>query len=139
MLVQEQLTHFARSWGDQKQLIGISQADRRYHFLAIGRTGTGKSTLLISKIAQDLKQGRGLALIDPHGDVAEAVLPFVPKKRRKHLIYLNASDFDYPIGLNVLERVGDDMRHLVATNLMSIFRKSWIDSWGPRMAYLLHN
>lgn len=139
MSAQEQLTYFARSWGDQKQLIGISQTDRRYHFLAIGRTGTGKSTLLFSKIVQDLKQGRGLALIDPHGDLAEAVLPFVPKKRRKHLVYLNASDFDYPVGLNILERVGDGMRHLVAANLMSIFRKSWIDSWGPRMAYLLHN
>ncbi len=133
------ITHFAHSWGDDKHLIGIAQSDRRYHFLAIGRTGTGKSTLLFSKIVQDLEQGRGLALIDPHGDLAEAVLPYIPRKRQKQLIYLNSSDFEHPIGLNMLESVGENERHLVAANLMSIFRKSWKDSWGPRMAYLLQN
>ncbi len=133
-------TYFARGYvGYAEQTIGIAQPDRRYHFYAIGRTGTGKSTLLFSKIIQDLSAGRGLALIDPHGDLAEAVLPYIPRKQRHRLVYLNPADLDYPIGLNLLERRQGSERHLLADNLMTIFRKIWADSWGPRMSYLLHN
>ncbi len=134
------LTNFARGFvGYQEQTIGIAQEDRRYHFYTIGRTGTGKSTLLFSKIVQDLQAGRGLALIDPHGDLAEAVLPYIPEKRRHRLVYLNPADLDFPIGLNMLEKGKGSERHLLADNLMTIFKKIWADSWGPRMSYLLHN
>lgn len=130
---------FAYAYPDKKKKIGISQGDRRFHQYFLGRTGTGKSTALFSMIIQDTMADRGLCLIDPHGDLAESVLAFVPKKRQKDLVYLNPSDLDYPVGLNVLENVDESERHLVASGLMSIFRKSWADSWGPRMAYLLHN
>ena len=140
MSLNGRLTYFAHrpaSYGDGH--IGIAQADRRFHFYAVGRTGTGKSTLLFSKIVQDLAAGHGLALIDPHGDLAEQVLAFVPKRRQKDLVYLNLADDDYPIGLNILENGQVSERHLVADNVLSIFRKSWADFWGPRMSYLLHN
>jgi len=134
------MNYFARGIvGLEEKLIGIAPADRRFHYYTIGRTGTGKSTMLLNMIAQDLKMGHGLALIDPHGDLAESVLPFVPKKRQNDLVYLNPADHDYPVGLNVLEQTPDGERHLVAANLMSIFHKMWADSWGPRMSYLLHN
>jgi len=133
-------TDFARRSGDAESPdIGIAPSDRRYHFYTIGRTGTGKSTMLANMIIQDLIAGRGLALIDPHGDLAQQVLAFVPPNRKNHLVYFNPADADYPIGLNVLERVEASERPLVAANLMSVFRKSWSDSWGPRMSYLLHN
>ncbi len=135
----QELTYFAQGWVDSSQKIGISQADRRFHLLATGRTGTGKSSLLLNMLLQDIRAGRGVGLIDPHGDLAEAVLPFIPKNRRKHLVYINPTDLDYPVALNLLGQVGDDGRHLVAENLLAIFKKIWQDSWGPRMAYLLRN
>jgi len=134
------MNYFANGFvGYQEGPIGIHTADRRFHFYTIGRTGTGKSTMLANMIIQDLAAGRGLALIDPHGDLAESVLPFVPKKRKNQLVYFNPSDIEYPIGLNMFERVEPHERHLLASNLMSIFRKTWADFWGPRMGYLLHN
>ncbi len=134
----DRLTYFAQDWTDKDKRIGLAQPDRRYHFYTLGRSGMGKSTMLFSKIVQDLQAGRGLALIDPHGDLAEAVLPFVPKERAKNLVYLNPTD-DYPISLNPLDRVGDLETHLVADNLLAIFHKIWADSWGPRLSYVLQN
>lgn len=119
--------------------VGIAQTDRRFHFYAIGRTGTGKSTMLANMIAQDLVAGRGLAVIDPHGDLAQQALSYVPRRRKNDLVYFNPADLDYPIGLNVVEPDPHIERHLVAANLMSVFHKVWKDSWGPRMSYLLHN
>jgi hypothetical protein len=134
------VTYFAHGQvGYQEQIIGIAPADRRFHFYAIGRTGTGKSTLLFAKIVQDLRAGRGLALIDPHGDLAEAVLPYIPPKRKHALVYLNPADLDFPLGLNMLQQRKGTERHLLADHLMTIFHKIWADSWGPRMSYLLHN
>jgi len=133
-------TYFANASGDpESSNIGIARSDRRYHMYCIGRTGTGKSTMLANMIIQDLTAGRGVALIDPHGDLAQQVLAFVPATRKNHLVYFNPADIDYPIGLNILERVEASERPLVAANLMSVFKKSWSDSWGPRMSYLLHN
>lgn len=134
-------TYFAQSWADPNIKIGVSEAERSLHFLAIGASGTGKSTLLLSKIRQDLRNGRGLAVIDPHGDLAEAALAEVPPHRLKHVAYINAVDFDYPVGLNPLERVGRDeaTRYLMVANLMNTFQKFWADSWGPRMAHVLRN
>lgn len=125
--------------GYSEQDIGISVADRRYMVYVIGRTGMGKSTLLYNLLVQDLRAGRGLCLIDPHGDLAEAVVKAVPKHRKNEVIYLNTADVDHPIGMNVFKHDSASERHLIAANLMSVFRKSWADFWGPRMSYLLHN
>ncbi len=135
----QEFTYFAQDWANNNQKIGIAQSDRRFHFLTTGRTGTGKSSLLLNKLVQDIQAGRGVGLIDPHGDLAEAVLPFIPQSRRKHLVYINPTDLDYPVALNLLGQVKENERHLVAENLLSIFQKIWHDSWGPRMAYLLRN
>lgn len=119
--------------------VGIALPDRRYHMYLIGRTGTGKSTMLANMIIQDMAAGHGLVLIDPHGDLAQHVLAFVPPRRKNDLVYFDPSDVEFPIGLNVLERVGASERPLVAANLVSVFRKVFQDSWGPRMEYLLYN
>jgi hypothetical protein len=139
MPTNSQLTYFAQFPTDNNRPIGITLPDRRFHFYAIGRTGTGKSTLLFSKIVQDLRAGRGVGVIDPHGDLAESLLPFIPGHRQNDLVYINPADLNYPVGLNLLEPVEESERHLVAANLLSIFHKLWSDSWGPRLEHLLRN
>lgn len=105
----------------------------------IGKTGTGKTTLLQNMIVSDIKDGNGLALVDPHGDLAEDLLNFIPRGRIKDVIYFNPADLEFPIGLNPLEKVNPDRQHLVVSDLISVFKKNWSDYWGPRMEHILRN
>ncbi|MEX2318712.1 MAG: DUF87 domain-containing protein, partial [Bauldia sp.] len=113
--------------------------DRRRHLYVVGQTGTGKSTLLLNLIDQDLAAGEGLALLDPHGDLAEAVLHHVPRRRTNHLVYLNPADLARPIGFNPLARVPENLKPIVADGVVAAFRHVWPDSWGPRLDYILTN
>jgi len=87
----------------------------------------------------DIKNGCGLALIDPHGDMAEEILDYVPKKRIKDVIYFNPTDLDYPIAFNPLEKVPKDFHHLVASGIISTFKKIWPEFWGPRLEHILRH
>jgi hypothetical protein len=117
----------------------LAAEERRRHLYVIGQTGTGKSTLLLNLIEQDLATGEGLALLDPHGDLAEAVLTRVPKARSNDLVYLNPADLGRPIGFNPLSQVRDDLKPIVADGIVSAFRHVWADSWGHRLDYILTN
>lgn len=119
--------------------VGLSQSDRRGHVYIVGKTGTGKSTLLQNLIVQDIQAGRGLALLDPHGDLAEAVLDYIPPWRDRHVVYFNPADLAHPIGLNLLETVPPDQRAVVASGIVAAFRHIWGESWGPRLEYILFN
>src|SRR5438552_13238052 len=133
-------TFFARTdFRDHRKIFGIRQADRRAHMYLIGKTGTGKSTLLETLIAQDVRDGRGLALLDPHGDLAERVLAGVPTERQDDLIYFNVPDVSRPLGFNPLERVAPGKRPLAASGVLEVFKKIWADTWGPRMEHILRN
>ncbi|MBW1716110.1 MAG: type IV secretion system DNA-binding domain-containing protein, partial [Deltaproteobacteria bacterium] len=90
-------------------------------------------------VASDIKAGSGLALIDPHGDLAEDILRLVPKRRIEDVIYFNPADMEYPIAFNPLEKVGRDYRHLVTSGLISVFKKVWSEFWGPRLEHILRN
>jgi hypothetical protein len=105
----------------------------------VGKTGTGKSTLLKTFMEQDFARGHGFALLDPHGDLAEEVLDGAPRSRIQDVIYLNPADTDFPMPLNVLEAVDEAQHHLIAAGLVSIFKRFWADSWGPRTEYLIKN
>ncbi len=105
----------------------------------IGKTGTGKSTALENMIIQDIKVGRGVAVIDPLGDTIEHIIDFIPSYRVNDVIYFNPADLDYPIAFNVLENVDLAHRHLVSSGLIAVFKKIWVDSWGPRLEYVLRN
>lgn len=118
---------------------GIGQNDRRRHLHIIGQTGTGKSTTLLLLISQDLAMGRGMALLDPHGDLAERALTLIPRRRTHQLVYLNPADLERPIAYNVLDRVPEDRRPVVAEGVISIFKHVWPDSWGPRLEHFLLN
>src|SRR3990167_9949725 len=125
---------------NKRQKFGIKRKDRRSHMYVIGKTGTGKSTLIKNLIIQDLKKGDGLALLDPHGDLVESILNYIPEERQKDVIYINPSDSKNFIGFNVLEGVNStDGRYLIASGLISIFKKLWADSWGQRTEHILRS
>ena len=105
----------------------------------VGQTGTGKTTLLENLAISDILSGKGVAIIDPHGEFAEKMLSFVPEERMDDVIYFDPSDIKYPIGFNPLEQVSEEFRHLVASSMMGVFKKIWPDVWSARMEYILNN
>lgn len=118
---------------------GIKKEDRRRHTYVIGKTGMGKSTLLLNMIIQDIQQGNGVAVFDPHGDLVEHVLDYIPSKRVNETIYFNPADTKNPIAFNPLYNPHNIPKHLVASGIVQVFKKIWIDSWGPRLEYILRN
>ena len=138
--MEKDITYFAKTnFRGTDHVFGIKEDDRRRHTYVIGKTGMGKTNLLENMIISDIKSGRGVAVIDPHGDLAEAVLNFVPASRINDVVYFNPADTDFPIAFNVMEQVDTKYRHLVASGLIGVFKKIWADSWGPRLEYLLRN
>lgn len=124
---------------NKKTRFGIKQKDRARHVYVIGKTGMGKSVFLENMAVQDIKNGNGLAVLDPHGSMAEKLLEYIPEERIKDVVYVAPFDLENPISFNVLENIGDDKRHLVASGLMSTFKKIWADAWSARMEYILNN
>lgn len=127
------------NWRDIRKIFGIKQKNRRGHMYIIGKTGTGKSTLIKNMVISDIRNGSGVALIDPHGDLAESVLDFIPKKRIDDVIYFNPGDLDNPIAFNPLEKVDANGQHLVVSGLISVFKKIWPEFWGPRLEHILRH
>lgn len=136
----EQITFFAKTDARGQEVpFGIKAKDRTRHVYVIGKTGMGKSTLLENMAVQDIKNGNGLAFIDPHGQTAETLLQYIPEERAKDVLYFAPFDTDYPVSFNVMEDVGPERRHLVVSGLMSVFKKIWVDAWSARMEYILSN
>src|SRR4030043_1616002 len=128
------ITPFAvTDYRDIQKRFGIKEQNRRGHMYIIGKTGTGKTTLIENMAISDIRSGNGLALIDPHGDLANNILDYVPKKRIKDVIYFNPGDLEFPIAFNPLEKVPSDFHHLVVSGLISVLKKIWFDFWGPRL------
>jgi hypothetical protein len=137
---ENRITYFAETDSRNKRVpFGIKAEDRSRHTYIIGKTGMGKSTLLENMAVQDIKNGEGMAFIDPHGKTADLLLDYIPQERIKDVIYFAPFDLDFPISFNVMEDVGHDKRHLVANGLMSAFKKIWVDAWSARMEYILNN
>ena len=118
---------------------GIKHEDRFSHLYIIGKTGTGKSTLLETMALQDLERGNGFALIDPHGDLVARVAARIPTSQRGRLVYLNTTDPTQPYGYNPLRHVTEDRIALAASGMMDVFKKMWPDAWGVRMEHILRN
>ncbi len=125
------------NWRNDKQTFSIKDADRLGHIYVIGKTGVGKSTLLLNMAISDIQKGKGICIIDPHGDIAESILQHIPKERIEDVIYFNPKDIEYPIAFNPLKGIHPNYHHLVASGLISTFKKIWADSWGPRLEYIL--
>lgn len=116
---------------------GIKRADRRSHMYVIGKTGTGKSTLLKTMVFQDLAAGRGLALLDPHGDLVKEILDGMPADRRESCVYLDTPGANWTF--NPLADVEPGQEALAVAELIEVFRKIWTDEWGPRLEHLFRN
>ncbi len=125
------------TWGGQTPF-GLSPADRHHHCYVIGQTGTGKTTLIKNMIVQDIEAGRGVGVIDPHGDLAEELLDLIPSWRTDDVVYFDPADRGHPIGMNLLRTSPSDARHLVASGIVSALKNVWRDSWGPRLEYVLY-
>lgn len=124
---------------NEEKKFGIKLDDRRRHIYIIGKTGMGKTELLHNMAVQDIRAGRGIGFVDPHGEAAESLLNFIPKERVNDVYYFNPADLEFPISFNVIEKVDLEYRHLVASGLMEVFKKIWPDIWSARMEYILHN
>lgn len=137
---KQKINFFGRAVFKNRDLIfGIKDIDRRRHLWAIGKTGTGKSTLIANMAIDDMKKGRGVAIIDPHGDLSDIILNYVPASRMNDVIYFNPNDRDRPIRLNVLEVKNPAQRELIVSGIVAIFNKLYGHSWGPRLEYILRN
>ncbi|MEX0616731.1 MAG: DUF87 domain-containing protein [Candidatus Woykebacteria bacterium] len=141
------ITFAINKFAESSTEIGLNEEERRRHMYILGATGTGKSTLLLSMINQDIENGKGLCVIDPHGDLVEKILPTIPENRLKDIIYFNPDDVEYPIGINLLELtpgLSDEEslreKEFITESIISLFHKLYSEKYsGPRMEYILRN
>lgn len=140
--------YFANNtYGGTTTRIGLTADERRRHVYILGATGTGKSTMLLSMIEQDIKNNKGLSVIDPHGDLIDQIISVIPKERISDVVYFNPDDIGYPMGINLLELTPglneeDAIREkeFIAESIISVFNKIYTDKYsGPRMEYILRN
>ena len=134
----EELCPFAQTnYRNIKESFGIKRRDRQRHMYMIGKSGVGKSKLQELMIKHDIEKGHGICVIDPHGDLIENVIPFVPENRIKDVIFFNPVDEAYPIAFNPIEKVNPLLRQQVATGLIEIFKKVFGANWTPRLEHVL--
>ena len=137
---KHKINFFAKTlFKNRETIFGVKDIDRLRHIWTVGKTGTGKSTMIANMVIDDLKKGRGVAVIDPHGDLCDDILDYIPKSRINDTIYFNPADKEFPIIVNPLEVVNREEAELVVSGLMSIFTKIWENVWSARMEYILRN
>lgn len=137
---EKNLTVFSETnFRDKIRKFGIKPDDRRRHVYAIGKTGMGKTNMLENMVLADMHAGRGLAVVDPHGDFIETILDLIPPERVDDVIVFNPGDRAFPIAFNVLEKVDRDAKPLVASGVVGVFEKIYGHSWGPRLEHILRN
>ncbi|MEO6508374.1 MAG: type IV secretion system DNA-binding domain-containing protein [Patescibacteria group bacterium] len=137
---KKDINFFAKTEFKNKEAIfGIKTPDRGKHVYIMGKTGAGKSTLIANMAIDDIRKDRGVAIVDPHGDLCETILDFIPKRRLNDVVYLEPFNTERPFSLNVLEVHNPQHKHLVVSGIVSIFSKLYKDSWGPRLEYILRN
>jgi Type IV secretion-system coupling protein DNA-binding domain len=136
----ENITYIGETNYQSKKLrFGIKKEDRSGHIYCIGKTGTGKSTLLLNMALSDILHGDGVCIIDPHGDLSKDILDYIPKQRVKDVIYFNATDKEHPVAFNPLHTVQRGEEYLVSSAIVTTLKKIWSDSWGPRLEHILRN
>jgi hypothetical protein len=137
---KKEINPFARTnYKNQSTVYGLARPDRRRHFYVIGKTGTGKSTLLANMAINDMKNDEGMCVIDPHGDLVETLLDYIPSRRINDVIYFDPSDTGRTVKLNLFEGENVAHRELIASGIVSVFKKLYGYSWGPRLEYILRN
>lgn len=134
------ITYLAKTdFRNQGKRFGIRQKDRLLHMHIIGKTGTGKSTLLRNMILQDIEAGRGVCLLDPHGDLVSDVLRQIPEDRLCDVIYFDFPNPALTLRYNPFKHVSAEKRSLVASGILDVFKKLWSDAWGVKLEHILRN
>lgn len=123
------------TWG----AVGLSREERERHVYIVGKSGSGKSTTLFNLAMHDIVTGEGVAVIDPHGDLAEAVADCIPTDRTNAVCYMDAGDAEHPVGFNPLAKIPPERHALAASGMVAAFKHLWRDSWGPRLEHFLFN
>jgi hypothetical protein len=117
--------------------IRFSREERERHLYIVGKSGSGKSTVLFNLAMHDIMAGEGIAVIDPHGDLAEAIIDAIPRERTHEVCYFNVTDTEHPVGFNPLARVPRKRHALAAAGIVAAFKHLWGESWGPRLEHFL--
>ena len=130
-------TNYEAPLESKKYIFGIKRPDRRRHLYMVGKSGTGKSKLLELLVRQDIAYGHGMCFIDPHGDVIEAILDFIPEERIDDVVLIDPSDADWPISFNPLQKVPPEMKHQMAQGLIEVMEKQFGANWTPRLEHVL--
>jgi energy-coupling factor transporter ATP-binding protein EcfA2 len=128
-----------QGWGGVEAPFYISEEALRRHLYVVGKTGSGKTNLLKALFLQLVETEKGVAIIDPHGDLAEEILDLLPPRLASRVVYFNPADLSFPFAWNILANVPEDDRPRVASGIVSAFKNVWNDSWGPRLEYILYN
>lgn len=125
-----------REHGGREYPFGLTHDDLGQHLYVVGKSGTGKTTFLKHLVTQLIEAGGGVAVIDPHGDLAEELLDLIPRNRIEKTVYFNPADLEHPVSFNVLRSHGSP--HLVASGIVGALKSIWSESWGPRLEYILY-
>jgi type IV secretory pathway TraG/TraD family ATPase VirD4 len=129
-------TNYEAALEEKKFIFGIKRGDRRRHIYVVGKSGVGKSKFLELLIRQDIAYGYGVCLIDPHGDLIEAILDFIPQERVDDVVLIDPSDTDFPVSFNPLLNVGPELKHQVTQGLLEVLEKQFGSNWTPRLEHV---
>lgn len=138
---KKEINFFGRTeYKNRPTVFGIKKSDRRRHMYVVGKTGTGKTTLIANMAINDIRNGEGVAIVDPHGDLSEVLLDYIPSHRINDVAYLDAAlASKRPFRMNLFEVKTPEQAELVASGVVAIFQKLYGFSWGPRLEYILRN
>src|SRR3989344_3888312 len=129
-------TNYATGLEEKKFIFGMKRVDRRRHVYIIGKSGVGKSKMLELFVRQDVAYNHGLCLIDPHGDVIEEILDFIPKERVEDVVVVDPSDRDYPASFNPLQNVDPEFKHQLTQGLIEVMERQFGANWTPRLEHV---
>jgi len=129
-------TNYVAALEEKKFIFGIKRVDRRRHLYIIGKSGVGKTKLLELMLRQDVTYGQGLCLIDPHGDVIDAMLDYIPKERIDDVCIIDPSDIDFPASFNPLANVDPMFKFQLTQGLIEVLQKQFGANWTPRLEHV---
>lgn len=129
-------TNYEAPLESKKYVFGIKRKDRRRHVYVVGKSGVGKSKLLELMVRQDIGYGHGVCFIDPHGDVIEEILKFIPEERIEDTVVIDPSDGQWPVSFNPLQKVAPEMKHQMAQGLIEVMEKQFGANWTPRLEHV---
>ena len=129
-------TNYEAALEEKKYVFGLKRIDRRRHLYIIGKSGVGKSKLLELLVRQDIANGKGVCFMDPHGDVIESLLDFIPENRIDDVVIIDPSDFAYPVSFNPLNNVDPNFKHQFTQGLIEVMEKQFGANWTPRLEHV---